>query len=55
METLKKVDNISCNALYAGSNIDLIKTRIENYINNYQTINYIVALDDDTLWQQAIH
>jgi len=48
METLKKMDNISCNALYAGSNIDLIKTRIENYINNYQTINYIVALDDDT-------
>lgn len=48
METLKKVDNINCNSLYAGSNIDLIKTRIENYINNYQTINYIVALDDDT-------
>lgn len=48
METLKKVDNINCNSLYAGSNIDLIKTRIENYINNYQTINYIIALDDDT-------
>ncbi len=48
METLKKVDNINCNSLYAGSNIDLIKTRIKNYINNYQTINYIVALDDDT-------
>ena len=48
MEKLKNVDNVSCNSLYAGSDINLIKERIQNYLQNYEPINFIIALDDDS-------
>jgi ribose transport system substrate-binding protein len=48
MERLKNENNINCSSLYAGSDIDLIAERVENYINNYGKINCIIALDDDT-------
>ena len=48
MEKLKNVSNINCNSLYAGSDVNLIRDRIQNYLDNYQTINCIIALDDDT-------
>jgi ribose transport system substrate-binding protein len=48
MDVLKSQDNIKCNSLYAGSNINRIEEILDNYLNNYQTINYIIALDDDS-------
>lgn len=48
MQKLKTVSNINCSSLYAGSNINLIEDRIYNYLKNYQEINYIIALDDDS-------
>ncbi|MGD1821227.1 MAG: sugar ABC transporter substrate-binding protein [Pleomorphochaeta sp.] len=48
MQKFKSTTNINCSSLYAGSSINLISERIMNYINNYQALDYIIALDDDS-------
>ncbi len=48
MKKFSTTPNINCSSLYAGSKIDLIKERVRYYLTHYDTIDYIIALDDDS-------
>lgn len=48
MQKFVATNNINCSSLYAGSTIDLIQERIKYYLNHYDSIDYIIALDDDS-------